>query len=1148
MSGKSKNDASSSGEHSADGDPSIDELIERLMDRRDPISASEIEALLADHPRQADQLREVLPALVALAELKGKGEQQGGASASSAAGTLGDFVIKGEVGRGGMGVVYEAEQISSRRRVALKVLAAARAMDQRQLQRFRNEAAAAAQLRHPNIVRVYGTGSDRGVHYYAMEFIAGHSLEEELRHRRAMQSASHGAAAKSDETHTKLSLTRPQAATSSSKVGQVQPDNASGDSGQEVCRIRHDGLGVQPDNASGDSGQARQVAPDLPDGFDWHRGVAEIGIQVAEALDYAHTNGIVHRDIKPSNLLRDCSGKIWVTDFGLAMMETDASLTISGHLLGTPRYMSPEQARGDKRFIDHRTDVYSLGVTLYELLTLRPAFPHTEQQQVLRAIQESQPPPPRRLCPALPIDLETIVLKASAKSAAERYATAQELADDLRRFLSGRPIRARRAALLDRTRKWAARNRRLLRAAAAIGLLLLIGCGWLLYERQQRFYERQLRRQQDAVVEQGRQMARTHRYVADINRAWLAWNRGDLEPMRESLAACEPAPGEIDLRGFEWHYLKALSSNFPSPISRHEGAAYFATFSPDGAVFVTAGSDGFRCWETASGVLLKHVAAHESDVNWVSFAPDGRWLASAGDDRKVRIWDTSSWEIAHEIAGDSAVVAAEFSPAGDFLAIAERHSKGVGHNRLWLCPTGSWEQTAELSPDSSRSLQGIAFNHDGRRLAAVTGSGTCQVWDAQSGEKLHSFTRTRELHCITYDPRLDRVVVGGEDANVYLHGEAEVFAVSLKDHVARSIESLSFSRDARLLVTASRDGKAILWRQPFTSDSPAVAERVLQYPHQLWCARLSPDGRTLVVVDQEGQVYRHDLNSGYPSEPLRLQVTPYLYDGAARFLGDGNRFAIIANCIEIRDTASGRLLSRSLKDRKELTCVIANRDVSLFAVATTDGRVEFWDPAFAEQLGTWFDGEDGQVRALYISPHESLFCLKNKTLYFLPWPDRPSGTDRLEFSHRFREIVTWSPEGERAVLVDQDLHYHIWEAAQGTTIPLTGYLAYADWSEDGSMLVTLGHDGTVRLLDANTLIEKSTWIADHRGAVNCRFSPDGRTLATSGVMGDIKLWNVATGRELLRLEIDTDERGGSFGLRFAPNGRALTVERRSGVT
>jgi serine/threonine protein kinase len=328
-----------------------------------------------------------------------------------------------------MGVVYEAEQISLERRVALKVLSFAAALDTKHLQRFKNEALAAAQLHHTNIVPVYAVGCERGVHYYAMQFIDGRNLARVVQELRALTRAA------ADEPDT--SADGPAAAPATPRL-----------------------LGL----TTADSTTAPEFFP----------AVARLGVQAAEALEHAHGLGVVHRDVKPANLLVDGRDHLWVTDFGLARLQKDAGLTLTGDLLGTLRYMSPEQAQGKPGLVDHRTDVYSLGASLYELLTLQPAFQAGDRAELLRQIAEDEPPPPRQVNRAIPAGLETIVLKALAKSPAERYATAQELADDLRRFLEDRPILARRPTIGQRLRRWARRHRAAVTAGSVAAAAVLV--------------------------------------------------------------------------------------------------------------------------------------------------------------------------------------------------------------------------------------------------------------------------------------------------------------------------------------------------------------------------------------------------------------------------------------------------------------------------------------------------------------------------------------------------------------------------------------------------------------------------------------------------------------------------------------------------
>jgi serine/threonine protein kinase/tetratricopeptide (TPR) repeat protein len=404
------------------GSLALEELLEEFAGRLEAGEALDVAAFAAAHPEHAEQLRRVLPTMLVLADLGRSASAGGSASPSSGTdpepttGVLGDFRILRQVGRGGMGVVYEAEQISLGRRVALKVLPFAATMDPRHLQRFHNEARAAASLHHPNIVPVHAVGEERGVHYYAMQFIAGQTLAAFIEQQRDSGTAS-----------------QPT-------VAQVTPPAA-------------------------DTAAVAAAPTELaPRDRAYFRRAAEWGIQAAEALEHAHQLGVVHRDIKPANLMIDGRGQLWVADFGLARTAAESGLTMSGDLVGTLRYMSPEQALAKRVVIDHRTDVYSLGATVYELLTLRPAFEGADRQELLRQIAFEEPRPLRRLNRAVPAELEIIVQKATEKNPAERYATAQDMADDLRSWLADRPILARRPGPAQRLARWTRRHRALVSA------------------------------------------------------------------------------------------------------------------------------------------------------------------------------------------------------------------------------------------------------------------------------------------------------------------------------------------------------------------------------------------------------------------------------------------------------------------------------------------------------------------------------------------------------------------------------------------------------------------------------------------------------------------------------------------------------------
>jgi serine/threonine protein kinase len=458
----------------------VAQVIDEFRERQKQGERPDVEEYAARYPQAAELLRKVLASwqLIALSEA-GIATAAGAASGEHESGILGDFRIVREVSRGGMGVVYEAEQVSLKRRVALKVLPFAATMDPRWLQRFQNEAQAAAGLHHTNIVPVYSVGSERGVHYYAMQYIEGRDLASVL------------------------------------------------------AQLRGQARGPQPDPrlvATVDAADAQPVVPACPAAVDsrpiaglstegtthsreYFRTVARLGIQAAEALDHAHQMGIVHRDVKPANLLVDAAGRLWVTDFGLAQIQSDTRLTMTGDLVGTLRYMSPEQALAKRVVVDHRTDIFSLGATLYELLTLEPPFGGADRQELLRQIAFDEPKPPRRINKAIPPELATIVLKALEKNPAERYATAQHLADDLRRHLEDKPIQARGPTPPQRVAKWARRHPTMVWAAVIVLVVtvpvLAASTAWAFYMNAQTATALQLadvrRREADRNAEKARE-------------------------------------------------------------------------------------------------------------------------------------------------------------------------------------------------------------------------------------------------------------------------------------------------------------------------------------------------------------------------------------------------------------------------------------------------------------------------------------------------------------------------------------------------------------------------------------------------------------------------------------------------------------------
>jgi serine/threonine protein kinase len=416
--------------------------------------------------------------------------------------SLGDFRIVRELARGGMGVVYEAVQLSLARRVALKVLPFAATLDSRHLQRFKTEAQAAALLHHTNIVPVYAVGCERGVHFYAMQLIEGQSLAVlivQLRRQAGLPTADDANRASAGSSYVLGGPSQP-GSSAASRQGQPAPTRPVLALPETTSQF-HAQLSTQ--HAGRDSR--------------FFRTAARLMLQAAQALEHAHEFGIVHRDIKPANLLLDTHGVLWVADFGLAQFHADTGLTRTGDIPGTLRYMSPEQASGQRTLLDRRTDVYSLGATFYEVLTLEPIFKGRDVQYLLHQVLHTEPRPLRQIDKTIPVEMETIILKSVSKNPDDRYRAAGELAADLQRYLDHQPILARRPSLVERARKWSRRHP----SVVVSGMLLLTVIAVALFISNRR--EQQRANEAEKRFHQARQIVDD---LLDVSEEELAGNPG----------------------------------------------------------------------------------------------------------------------------------------------------------------------------------------------------------------------------------------------------------------------------------------------------------------------------------------------------------------------------------------------------------------------------------------------------------------------------------------------------------------------------------------------------------------------------------------------------------------------------------------------
>ena len=693
-----------------------------------------------------------------------------------------------------MGVVYEAEQESLGRHVALKVLPSSALLNPTYLARFRREAQAAGRLHHTNIVPVFGVGECDGVHYYAMQFIQGEGLDKVLADVRRLRRPLGAGEALPTEGSVAHSLL----------TGQFNPPMAA-DPGKPNER---------PDSSSLTS----RLSPCGPEA-EYYRGVARIGVQVADALAYAHRQGILHRDVKPSNLLLDLQGTVWVADFGLAKAEGTEELTHTGDIVGTIRFMAPERFEGKSL---PQSDVYGLGLTLYELLTLRPAFDDTNKGRLIDRVLHEPPRPPCKLDPRVPRDLETLVLKCLAKDPRERYATAEALAEDLRRFLADRPIRARRATAAEQAWRWCRRNPWLAGLSAAVLLLLLVvavgSLGFALRLQRELGY----RRQAEGV-------ALEKLFTAQVAEARARRYSGRSGQRFKSLEAIQEAV-----------QLARRLQKPPETFDELRNEAIAALCLPDIA-------DGGPEWKTACPA--SEMAFDTTGQGYVQVDEGHAYYCRLVDGKEQRQKEL-------HVSG-RAGVGEWHSPDLRFLALRSPHILGKGSDwlKLWRC---DGPQAKLVLEDRGISEHATAFRPDGRQLAVGHRDGTLTVYDTETGAVVRQWQVGVPPYAAMFHPRLPRLAVAcGIEVRVYDVESGALLSPRFTN--SNGVSAVAWNPDGRRLAIDCFEQKLVLWDsetgQQLTLDYKGLGRGGLSL-------RFNSTGDRLLTADWGGILRVWDAGTG----------------------------------------------------------------------------------------------------------------------------------------------------------------------------------------------------------------------------------------------------------------------------------------------